>query len=129
MTLERKDILQINATVIAGVLILFTLTFSFTDNLPYQPSLRHRLVFGVFPLLIVIPFCISAYKALGREFLGDEGYMRLGFFLIPFFLVIIITLYIADYFFPWLLHTTTDKTLLIENKTTDSTKTITPRLI
>jgi hypothetical protein len=27
MTLEGKDILQIDATVIAGVLILFTLTF------------------------------------------------------------------------------------------------------
>jgi hypothetical protein len=125
MTLERKDILQINATVIAGVLILFTLTFSFTIN----ATLSQRLVFGVFPLLIMIPFCISAYKALDNDFLGDEGYLRLGFFLIPFFLVIIISLYIADYFIPELLRTPTDQTPLIQNKTTDSRKTITPRFI
>jgi hypothetical protein len=124
MTLERKDILQINVTAIAGVLILFTLTFSFMEN----ATLNQRLVFGVFPLLILVPFCISAYT-LDKEFLGDTGYMRLGFSLIPLYLSIIIGIYIADYFHPELLGTPTDQTPLIENKTTDSTKTITPRFI
>lgn len=47
--LDEKDLLQANATIIAGVLILLTLLSSVTDVL--KPTVKFVMVFAITPFL------------------------------------------------------------------------------
>ena len=93
--ISRKDILQIDSTIIAGVLILFTLAFA------TGAELKQRLLFTTFPLTIIIPFALSAVYALYpsnyRRYKRSKAAMTVGFVYIMIFLLVITIVYLTDY--------------------------------
>ena len=92
---EVKDILQIDATVIAGILVLFTLSAA------VQTSVHEKLTFTIYPLSMIIPFGLSALCALGKDrWRYCRGFTILGFVMLIMYLSIITTYYILDYIFP-----------------------------
>ena len=61
MPLETSDILQINATIITGILILLTVT-TFAD-----PTGKIDILRKISTIVIIIPFTISALLSLQRN--------------------------------------------------------------
>lgn len=97
---EVKDILQIDATVIAGILVLFTLSAA------VQTSVNERLTFTVYPLVMIIPFGVSAICALSVKYWKYcRGFAILGFYFLILYLAIIVLLYVLDHIFPNILKT------------------------
>jgi hypothetical protein len=86
--LEDTDIIQIDATIIAGVLILLTLTSIFGESdIGWYTALQLSLT-----LAIILPFTISAYHAISTNLKDKDNdrekerimkrsiiYMRAGF--------------------------------------------------
>lgn len=62
MVLEDKDILQIDATVIAGVLILLTLSFGISDTTSGDSGdvTAKKIIKGTIIISIIGPFSFSA---------------------------------------------------------------------
>jgi hypothetical protein len=91
---EVKDILQIDATVIAGVLVLFTLSAA------VQTSVNEKLTFTIYPLIIIIPFALSAMCALGfTKWKYCRALTILGFMFLIMYLSVITSYYVLDYVF------------------------------
>lgn len=64
--LDERDLIQVDATAIAGVLILLTLTSITTDN--SQIKFTYSLFLGSFIVAAIVPFSISAILILKGNF-------------------------------------------------------------
>ncbi|CAN5472490.1 hypothetical protein BH18THE1_BH18THE1_15890 [soil metagenome] len=62
MTLEDKDIIQVDATVIIGVMILLTLSIGFDSSINAQK--QENLTRLMITLAIIAPFTASAVLAI-----------------------------------------------------------------
>jgi hypothetical protein len=76
--LGRTEILQINATVIAGALILLTLSGISNDDGTALPLNRSITTYGA--LLVIAPFAYSSIRALDGNLIKATKIMRRGFY-------------------------------------------------
>jgi uncharacterized membrane protein YczE len=84
VVLEDKDIVQIDATVIAGVLILLSL--SLVENPASAIANWINLIKNVLIMIIIAPFAYSAFNVISisieNDFTQDEMEEKKGFSLI-----------------------------------------------
>lgn len=96
MALESKDIIQIDATVIAGISVLFTLS-SITQIFPDNMN-RHWIT--TMTVSIVLPFAISAIAAINdNERIARRG-LTIGFYYIIVVMIIMSILAYLGTIFP-----------------------------
>jgi len=86
MTLEDKDIISVDATVIIGVMILLTLTVGFDSSINEQKE--ENLTRLIITLAIIAPFTASAVLAIltnltnkYREHLKKNIYINNGYWI------------------------------------------------
>jgi len=97
-----RDILQINATVIAGAFIF--LTISTIDIIPStdgsEELKRHTIQYLIFPAVVIVIFSISSHRAI----VGDKEWalwlMKWGFIATTFAAVGFVALNLESYIGP-----------------------------
>jgi hypothetical protein len=87
MVLEQKDILQINATIIAGAFIFISLvgTIASTENHGYDRNNALK-----FALIIIIFFSVSSFLSFTKYFAYAITLMKGGFALLAILSAILI---------------------------------------
>jgi len=94
MTLKIKDILQINATIIAGAFILLSIvTIAASNTSIFYTKLTAITVASI----IIIIFCWSSIQALKESPSYPMKIMRNGFFAIMFFAFVFLALTIVTF--------------------------------
>jgi heme/copper-type cytochrome/quinol oxidase subunit 4 len=83
MNMDSKDLLMINATIIAGLLILLTIS-SFS-----QTEFPNRSIFVTIAVTIVIIFSISCFMYLTDENKFGIVLSKMGFISIIFFMIFV----------------------------------------
>jgi len=76
--LDEKDLIQVDAKIVAGILILLTLT-SIIINIPKIDE-AYILLKNIFIAAAIIPFCVSASHILKGNFhpRPPKGYLRVA---------------------------------------------------
>ena len=78
MDLTREGILQINATVIAGLLIMFTLSTIVESYTEKENAITALLNPKLIAPLLILPFAISAYRSLKNIENSEQAELNLS---------------------------------------------------